>query len=248
MVCKNCGNQVADDALFCTSCGIKLENEELAVGTDFVSMVNSAKIWKKNARTALILGIVSISIIPAIILTWICVPAFNVVISFILGLLPVVGVYLAGIYSTVTAIIAAPIMVLLFVCSAIGAPVCAFIARSLIKKAKNLPEVTPEVMDYTDDEDLYKDYLSAQKKAGTVKILTTIVVILFWIALALLVVLAILAAIIAVLAILGGTAAITAFLGAFGLADGIGQNISGWGGDFGYGLGESFFDFIESLF
>lgn len=85
MLCTKCGNPIAADETFCTACGAAAPAAEPVVETTAEPVVQAAaNPGKGNGLTALILGIVSLSM--SVVCGYLCIPSLVTgIIGFILG-------------------------------------------------------------------------------------------------------------------------------------------------------------------
>lgn len=191
-ICKICGNQIEDYAVFCTNCGATVETQEQVqqpvnnydyyaqpeveeVAAEEPSLIETASLFIKKIKTAFITSIVSTSLVPFYAVMW--------VVFIILGFIPIVNI-ISGI-------------VWLFLGTAIiiAAIVCTILAWLNFSKAKKLPSIIEGEI----DPELFASYQAAQKKMKVAKILAIVATVL----LALLIVLYVLYFIFAIILVLG---------------------------------------------
>lgn len=176
-ICKICGSQLEDYAAFCTNCGTTVEAPEQPQyqqpvnSYDYYSQPETAEenienysepnafetasLFVKKIKTAFITSIISTAMSPFYLIMWF--------VFVILALIPIVNIVSGIIWLFLgTAII-------------VTALVCGIIALVNTSKTSKLPPVYEGSI----DEELFKTYLSAQKKAKVAKILGIISVILW---------------------------------------------------------------------
>ena len=152
MICKNCGNVIPDESIFCTECGASVDSQptfepEYTDFADPVACAEEAQACIKKAKVALPMGIVAIAAYPA-----------GTAVGIIGGFF---GYFTLGIVS----LISSPIATLLCLASI----VCMIIGLIFASKTSKI-DVQPDTV----DPELYESYLSAKKKAKITKILCII--------------------------------------------------------------------------
>ena len=149
MICKNCGNVIPNESIFCTECGASVDSQptfepEYTDFADPVACAEEAQACIKKAKVALAMGIVALAMSFSEIILKIIARFANL---FTLGL---------------ASFIIAPLQ--------ISAPVCGIVCMILgfVFSSKPLKaDIQPETI----DAELYEKYLSAKKTAKISKIL-----------------------------------------------------------------------------